>query len=104
MKEVLAIALLIACVLFFVLITLLSLIGMSRVQKYRQDIIFLETIIDHWIITENNCKTICKMFDEIHANDMDQDRTKLAWMKFTYRFQKFFPEEVAEELLTVTQN
>lgn len=104
MKEVLAIALLIACILFFVLITLLSLIGMSKVQRYREDIIFLETIIDHWIVSENNYKTILKMFDEIHANDMDSDRTRLAWKKFKNRFITFFPEKVTEELLTIIQN
>ncbi len=89
-----------------IMIAILSAIGMSRVNRYHQDMIFLETVIDHWIISQNNYSTIVRLFADIERNDVDPERTNKAWNRFVTRFQDFHntPKEVKEEILTINQN
>ena len=90
-----------------VLIGLLAAIGLSQIDCYQQDIIFLETIIDHWSITQNNYSTIIRIFADIERNNMDPDRTQRAWNKFVTRFQDFYPyatKEEKEPVLIINQN
>jgi len=86
-----------------VLIGILAAIGLSRMERYRQDIIFLETVIDHWIVTRNNYCLLNQLFSDISRNDMDPIRTFRAQIKFHERFKEFFPtptlEEKMEELI-----
>lgn len=73
-----------------VLIGILSAIGMSRINRYRQDIIFIETCITHWIITRSNYTTLLRLFTDIRRNDQDPKRTDLAWIRFIDKFSNFY--------------
>lgn len=78
-----------ALAMIVVLIGILSAIGLSRMDRYRQDIIFLETVVEHWIISQNNYSTIVRLFADIERNDVDPERTNKAWNRFVTRFQDF---------------
>ena len=103
-SKTILILIIISGVIAFLLVGILSIIGMSRLARYRQDMIFLETVVDHWIVSKENYYTILKLFADIRENDQDEERTELAWRRFVKKFAEFSPVEVAEELLTVAQN
>jgi len=96
-----------ALAMIVILIGVLSAIGLSRMDRYRQDIRFIETVVEHWIISQNNYSTIVRLFADIERNDVDPERTNKAWNRFITRFQDFHtytPQEVKEEILTINQN
>lgn len=70
-----------------VLIGILTIIGMSRLKSYKQDITFLEVVVNNWIVTERNFHIILKLFFDIDKNDQDPERTLQLWNKFKERFK-----------------
>jgi len=70
------------------------LLGLSKKQRYEQDMIFLESCLHNWIITKRNFDYLMKEFNAVYRNNQDENRTEIAWNLFVEKYKKFFPELV----------
>jgi len=74
------------CIMGVVFI-LLALLGLSKQKCYEQDMIFLESAVQNWIITHPNYVTLQKLFNDVAYNDCDPERTHRLYTEFKKKFE-----------------
>lgn len=75
-------------IFMFVIYVLWKIISKSRIRKYENDIIFLESCVRNFVITPRNQMMLEESFDNIFKNNQDAGRTKEIWDEFTQKYYK----------------
>ena len=86
-----AVILALAGLMLLVLFIVLRLIGMSKKIRYEQDMIFLESCLHNWVVSQRNYHYLCNLFNDIHTNNQDEKRTQEQWEYFLDRYKDYLP-------------
>jgi hypothetical protein len=88
----------IAIIITFFLSLILFLIGASKKSRYMEKIIYLESVVRDWHISEANYIFIRDAFDEIERNNQDRQRTRELYDLFIIKYQKFKKAEIIKSV------
>ena len=83
------------------IVSVLVLLGMSKQKRYEQDMIFLESAIRNWIVTYSNYITLKQLFSDIASNDYDPERTRMLWLQFKVKFEKYTTVQGLKEVIKI---
>ena len=83
-----------AIIITFFLSLILFLIGASKKSMYMEKIIYLESVVRDWHVSEANYDYIRDAFDEIERNNQDRQRTRELYDLFIIKYQKFKKAEI----------
>ena len=83
-----------AIIISLFLSLILFLIGASKKNRYFEKIIYLESVVRDWHVSEANYIFIRDAFDEIERNNQDRQRTRELYDQFIIKYQKFKKAEI----------
>ena len=84
----------IGLIITFFLVMILFMIGASKKSRYIEKIIYLESVVRTWHISEANYSYIRDAFTEIERNNQDKPRTRELYDLFIIKYQKFKKAEI----------
>jgi len=89
----------IGIILTLFLVMILFMIGASKKNRYFEKIIYLESAVRDWHISEANYIFIRDAFDEIERNNQDKARTRELYDLFIIKYQKFKKAEIIKSVV-----